>query len=454
MTNSSGSTRLTGGRLLVAAAFVLSGIAVACSEDAPTAPKEQVKTPTDIDRSAVLTALICHASIPERTVNCGQLGANANSTDAGGLPVRSNIIIGGQDVFVAVKSTNVNYDAGTGAFTFDVTVRNLIAQPMGTADTTGANAPDANGVRAFFASGPTVTSGTGSIAVVGDGVGTFTGASQPYYQYNAVLPQFAITSPKTWQLNMPATVTTFDFLLLIAAEVPRPSGYIDLQVSSLKPPTDKQTSFTVRNANGTIDPSAGPITWSVSDTTRATIDANGLVNPLRTGSVTIIAQVGTKVGKLTVFVQALRRVWLGATDTNWNVGTNWYPDGVKPEPTDTAVVPDTTTVSNFPVLTQNESIGGVEVLDLTPGGTIPSVGLQAFNLTASGDVITTNSASITNTSGTLFLSGSARTVAGTMPFLRVTGTYSLIGNVISRAPIRVDLGRLTSTAFRLQGTGF
>jgi hypothetical protein len=341
----------------------------------------------------------------------------------------------------------VNYDAGTGAFTFNTTIRNLIPQPLGTTD--GVN-PDPNGVRVFFASGPTVTSGSGLITVAGDGTATFTGANQPYYQYSQVLQQFGISSSKMWQLNMPPTVTTFDFLLLVSAEVPFPNGYIDLQVSTLRPPNDRQVTYTVRNANGTIDPNPGPIVWSTDDPNIATIDGSGVVNPLRAGSLTIVATAGTKVGTLNTSVTPIRRVWLGATNTDWFTGTNWYPDNIVPGPTDTAVVPDTTSTTTFPVLTANASIAGVEVDDITPGGVIPSIGLGAFNLTASGDVRTTNNASITNTSGVLFLTGIARTVFGTLPATRVTGTYSLIGNVTARATLRVDLGRLTNTRFRIQ----
>ena len=454
MRNRESRRRAAFGKLLVAAAIVVSAVAVACTEDVPTSPAAKTATPSDVER-AVVAALMCHASIVDQTVTCEAPGGSraTKPSPEDGPPV-SNIIIGGQDVFVAVKSTNVNYNAGTGAFTFDITIRNLIPQPMGTADTTGAQAPDPEGIRIFFASGPNVTSGTGLITVAGDGVGTFTGANQPFYQYNTVLDQFEISSPKTWQLNMPSSVTTFDFLLLVSAAVPRPDGYIDLQVSQLRPPDDRQVSFVVRNANGTPVGSPGTITWDVSDTTRATVDANGLVNPLRAGPVTIIATNGTRVGSLTVDVKAIRRIWTGLTDNHYENGANWYPDGIKPVATDTAVVPDTVTTSFFPFLFQNESIGGVEVLDVTPGGTVPSIQLQAFNLDASGDVLTTNSASIANTSGTLFLTGIARTVAGTLPFIRVTGTYSLNANVTSRAPIRVDLGRLTNTAFRVQATSF
>ena len=441
-------------RLLVVGAIVLGGVAIACSEDAPTSPVGKKNDASKLDNRAVLAALSCHASVAEGTVTCGAPTSGRINKEEENPNQPANIIIGGQNVFVRIQTTNVNYSAGTGAFTFDATVRNLIAQPIGTADTTGAQAPDAEGVNVFFAAGPTVTGGTGTATVVGDGIGTFTAGSQPYYRYSTVLDQYEVSAPKTWTINMPPTVTTFDFLLLVSAAVPRPFGYIELQLSSLKPPTDRQVSYFSRNANGTADGAVDPITWSVSDTTRATIGPTGLVNPLRPGSVTILAQQGARVGYLTMTVQPLRRIWKGTEDTRWENGRNWLPDSVKPEPTDTAVVADSA-ATIFPVLNQNESIAGVEVDDVTPGGTIPSVSLNAFNLTASGDVFTTNSGAISNTSGTLFLTGIARTIKGlNMPFLRFTGTYSLTGNVTSRAPLRVDLGRLTRTGFRIQAQSF
>ena len=437
---------------LMAAAIALAGGAVACSKDLPTSPGTRSDAPQAADRASILTALSCHASVVDRTVTCGQPDGRTAAADQG-PPGAPKIIIGGQDAYVSIKSSNVNYDAGTGAFTFDVTVRNLIFQPIGTADTTGGNALDANGVRVFFAAGPTVTGGSGLVTVTGDGVATFTASNQPYYQYNTVLQSFQISSPKTWQLNMPPTVTTFDFLLLVSAEVPRPAGYIDLQVSSLKPPTDRQVTFTVRNAIGTVDPSPGPITWSVSDTTRATVDANGVVNPLRTGPVTIIAQAGTKVGSLTVTVQPIKRLWTGAVSTSWPQQGNWLPDGIKPEPTDTAIVADSIAVTNWPVLVQNESVGGVQVLDITPGGDIPIVNLASFDMTATGDVTTTNSGAINSASGRLFLSGFTRTVGGTLPIIRVPGTYTLSANITTRGPLRVDAGRLRNNAFRIRTNG-
>jgi hypothetical protein len=166
-----------------------------------------------------------------------------------------------------------------------------------------------------------------------------------------------------------------------------------------------------------------------------------------------MTQDGLRVGSLVADIRPIRRYWTGAVSTDYAVDGNWSP-AIKPVDQDTAVVTDTIPSANFPVLTANENIAGIEVLDLTPGGTVPTIGLNAFNYTASGDVLTTNSGSITNTSGSLFLAGNARTDARTLPFIRVTGTYSLVGNVTSRARAQVDLGRLTNTAFRFQATSF
>jgi hypothetical protein len=82
------------------------------------------------------------------------------------------------------------------------------------------------------------------------------------------------------------------------------------------------------------------------------------------------------------------------------------------------------------------------------------VSLGAFDLNASGDVTTTNSGAINNSSGRLFLSGISRTVGGTLPTIRVTGTYSLSANITTKAPLRVDLGRLRNSLFRIRTTGF
>jgi len=364
------------------------------------------------------------------------------------------LIVGNQNVYVTVTSSNASYNAGTQAFTFDVTVRNRIPQALGTADGTTL---DPAGVRVFFYQDPVVTEGTGTVTVVPDGVGTFLAANEPYYQYSQVLQQFQLSSPRTWQLNMPPTVTRFDFKLYVAAPVKYENGYIDIEANpNIREGTLRTLTAVVRSPVGNRDSTVTSFTWTVSapdallaSYTPVTTDSQVVVHGYRFGAPVMnvtanrVNYSGATVpvtGSITLNVQPIRRTWIGGTDNVWETGSNWLPDSIAPVPQDTALIPDTTSATNFPNLTANESVAGVEVLDLTPAGVVPTV--------------TTNSASITNTVGVLELSGIGRTVAGTVPFLRVTGTYSLIGNLTVRAPLRVDLGRLTNTSFRIQAQSF
>lgn len=409
--------------------------------------------------------------VPIATVACtGDVQKHTISCDA---PVRLGdraprfLIMGGQNRYVTLTSSNPSYDSGTQAFTFDVTVRNLIPQALGTTD--GVTL-DPAGVRVLFAEGPTVTSGTGTITVTGDGTATFTAPNQPYYQYSQVLAQYQLSSPRTWQLNMPPTVGTFSFLLMVAAPVKYENGYIDVMGNAnIRSGAVRTLTAVVRTPVGNVDSAATAITWTVSPSdqllanyTREHSDT-AVVHGYRAGApvmnvtasrVNYSGATVTVSGSLTLNVQPTGRVWTGATNAVWETGSNWLPDSIAPTPSDTAIVPDTTSATHFPGLTANEAVGGVQVLDLTPGGVIPTVNLAAFDLTAGGDVLTTNSAAITSTSGALFLSGTGRTVAGTLPMTVVNGTYSLIGNISVRAPIRVDLGRITNTGFRMDARSF
>src|SRR5437660_302565 len=199
-------------RLMDAAA--LSAVALwvaACSDSAaPTAPTAQFRT----------ELVTCEASVPAGTLTC------ASSQPQTGRPLQAapgmsfDLILGGQGALVRLASSGTAYNAGTQAFTSNVTVENLIAQPM---NTTNGTTPDAGGIKVFFHSGPTVTGGTGTVTIANaDGIGSFTGASQPYFLYSsgAVLASGATTSAKTWQFTVPATVTTFAFQVYVTTRLP------------------------------------------------------------------------------------------------------------------------------------------------------------------------------------------------------------------------------------------
>jgi hypothetical protein len=170
--------------------------------------------------------------------------------------------------------------------------------------------------------------------------------------------------------------------------------------------------------------------------------ANQVVTYTDYGSSTLTAAGRRLTGTQAITVAGVTRTWTaGAGTTNWFTNTNWSPAAV-PMALDSVLIPVAAPLD--PSLTANVQIGGVTVED----GAI--IALNAFDMNASANVTAGLTGGITNTSGRLFLSGVARTVQGKVPTLRVTGTYSLTGNVNARAAIQVDAGRLTVSALRLQ----
>lgn len=174
-------------------------LAAACGDVQPTGPSD-AGTPL-----AGLQVLDCKANVASASVSC--------STS---LPVGPNMaIIGGQNVYVRLTSSNVSAVGGT--FSFDVTVQNLLNEAMGTPD--GVTA-DTAGISVFFFQGPTVTAGTGAVTVANaDGTREFNAPSQPFFRYNEILSKDEVSAAKTWQLAYDPGVQTFTFKVYVAAEV-------------------------------------------------------------------------------------------------------------------------------------------------------------------------------------------------------------------------------------------
>src|SRR5438105_4921318 len=207
---------------LALAATLVSVFAAACSDNgvAPLA-----MGPTTPPLSGFTAAVTCEVTVSTATLACGR----ATPVATNGLVHKTSgiepdvVTLGGQGSYVLLTSSGTHYD-GSSLFTSNVTLTNLLALPMNTADGTTA---DTGGVKVFFNSGPSVTGGTGTVTVANpDGTGTFTGTGQPFFKYSggAVLGAGAVTASKTWRFNVPPTVTVFAFTVYVTSELPVTTG--------------------------------------------------------------------------------------------------------------------------------------------------------------------------------------------------------------------------------------
>ena len=183
-------------------------MALGACRDLPTADPAPLSAPGVQERMA----LLCAASVRLGTVRCEPAAAPGGA--------RGNLVIGGQGLHVRLTSTGVSFDAIGLVLSADVSVQNLLDQPMGTDGTT------ASGVRVFFHSGPTTTDGTGTVTVLADSAGVFTATGQPYYKYDGAIAPRAASPPRRWAFKVDAGVNTFEFQVYVDAQLPGESGIL------------------------------------------------------------------------------------------------------------------------------------------------------------------------------------------------------------------------------------
>lgn len=277
----------TAKRMVISVTLVL--VATACANDTPvTSPAEVVQQePAEPTAALGITASVtCAANVALAELACGKAPVVSGEGDSG----PQLVTLGGQGVFVELVSSNVSYDGGTQIFQADVQVANLISQGLGSAD-----GLTITGIRVFFHSGPSVTSGTGTVTVANaDSTGTFTASNQPVHTYDVFLPYFYISPAKTWLWNVPPTVDTFVFEVFVDADVANPNGMVAMSpgsaLMSVGGPTVAVTGTPVDVVGR---PVAGTVTYSSADPTIASVDpATGVVTAVSAGIVDIIGSTG------------------------------------------------------------------------------------------------------------------------------------------------------------------
>lgn len=275
-------------RSLLPLALALSVSATACTDRGPavSGPPEPELPP------AAVAMLTCTVNVLGATLACGAPGAG---------PGASAAILGGQGTHVRLTSSGMSYD-GTSTFRMNVTVENLTAQALGTAD---GVTPSADGVRVFFDSGPTANGVGGPVAVANaDGEAFFTTAAQKYFQYDGILPPGDTSSAKEWRFTLPNTVTSFTFAVYVAGPVRAETGWIGMApiAASVAVGDTQRITAAVRTLTGGA--AGGAVAWSTSNPSVATVDGDGVVTGVAAGTATITAASGARTGSVEVRVHA------------------------------------------------------------------------------------------------------------------------------------------------------
>ncbi|WP_420126480.1 Ig-like domain-containing protein [Longimicrobium sp.] len=259
----------------------------ACTGDDPVAPSSQTPPPVE------LAQIDCRVTVATGALRC--------TSAAPGTGDASALIVGGQGSYVSLSASNFSYDAVGGTFGIDVTVQNLIPQPLGTAD--GAT-PHGEGVRIFFAEDPMASDGSGlpvSVANATD-VAPFLSGVQPYFQYDEVLSPNETSNPKPWLFSVPVGVASFSFKVYVSTRVQFPNGWVDLTpaADTMVEGGTQALTATVRNVVGTAV--SGTVTFGTSDPAVGTVDAAGLMTAVAPGRTTITATSGQRSGSATLAV--------------------------------------------------------------------------------------------------------------------------------------------------------
>jgi hypothetical protein len=266
-------------RMILCCVVAIGVLLAACSDESPTGG------PDHAPRGGLLAATyICSVTVATRATRCVPSQGSAAATK------RRALIMGGG--YVSLASRNTSYD-GVSDLTTEVAVTNLIGQKIGTTD---GSTVDADGIRVFFSSGPTVTSGSGTVTVVPDGYASFTMVNQAYYEYGQVLSPNTQSAWHTWTFQMPPTVYTFTFTAYVSAAVQYPNGWVGVTPANTYMYLDEDAFLTAHlyNVLGTVDNTA-TFTWLSDNEMVADVSA-GLVHANDAGNATITATTGSLSG--------------------------------------------------------------------------------------------------------------------------------------------------------------
>jgi hypothetical protein len=203
------------------------------------------------------------------------------ATDMTANRVQERLVIGGQNVYVTIGFSNFAYNSATNLFSLNVTVQNLMAQPLGTTD--GVTAAT-QGTRIFVVGGPSVTSGSGTITIPSDsGTATFTAPNQIYWQYDGILKPDSISKPSNWKFVLPSQTSGIQFVVEVSAPIPAEASVLrwttlrqGLSDSSYNGVWQQSSSNIYAVGNGSTVARYNGSSWSLVNTGLASAPLSGV----------------------------------------------------------------------------------------------------------------------------------------------------------------------------------
>jgi hypothetical protein len=253
---------------------------VACGDPSNILAPKSSENANVLSHSAVSCVAQFGASHSASSLECGNVGEAKTDMTKGTLKAR--LLIGGQNVYVVLAAGNYGYNTTTNVFSFDVTIQNLMSQPLGTTD--GKTAAG-QGTRIFVMTFPTVTGGTmGPVTLPADsGSAQFTAPNQPYWQYDGILRPDSTSAPSNWKFQVPAGAAGIQFAVEVAAPIPAESSVLRWEVlrqglsdSSYNAVWQQSSSNIYAVGNGSTVARYNGSSWSLVKTGLASVPLMGV----------------------------------------------------------------------------------------------------------------------------------------------------------------------------------
>lgn len=142
-------------------------------------------------------------------VKCGESGAARKGVSA-------SVVLPAFSEYAYFLPFNLVKDTTTETWTFIASVRNRLAQPIGTVDGTTAV-----GSKVVVTCGPVATQGSGDVWITNaDGTGNFTAPDQPYFNYPWIIEPQETSPYRELKTHVPNTVTEVSIGIAISTDLP------------------------------------------------------------------------------------------------------------------------------------------------------------------------------------------------------------------------------------------